>query len=621
MESTVTFVNKEGPVGEWVNTVTPSSEAITLRIHHSFVQLPDNNYQPRIFDPRMGYFNTSYYDYSSPISTPIAKYLICRHRLQKKVVTDSISEAVNPIVYYLDNGTPEPIRSALMEGASWWDKAFETAGFRNAFQVKMLPDGADPMDIRYNMINWVHRSTRGWSYGYSVVDPRTGEIIKGNVTLGSLRVRQDYLIAQGLLAPFGKDDTTDATMQKMALSRLSQLAAHEIGHTLGLLHNYSASMSNRSSVMDYPHALVRLDSQSRMDLSNAYDNNIGDWDKIAIQWGYRQFSKGTDEKESLQQLIRVAHTKGLFFLSDEDARPTGSVSPEAHLWDNGSNPVNELKEVMKIRARALSQFGENNIRTAEPMAMLEDVLVPIYFFHRYQLEATTKLVGGMYYRYALRGDGQVITKQLTKAEQVTALQAVLDCIDPGFLLLPDKIIQLIPPRPQGYLPSQELFNKRTGPAFDALAPAESAVHFSLSFLFNSDRLNRMEQFEVNGGLGVREMLSIIFNTTWKAARKKGMEKLIQQQTEQVLLTYLLACSIDQKLSFGARSDVKQAIKELNVFFDTAYKTNKDASYKAHLLEALDRMKKPEDARPALLKEIPPGAPIGCEDVRSVPLWK
>ena len=395
LEATVTFVNNDGEAGNYVQAVTPSAEAITLRIHHSFVQLPDNNYKPRLFDARSSYINMSYFDYSTPVSEPIDKYFILRHRLQKKDPTAAKSEAVKPIIYYLDNGTPEPIRSALLEGAQWWNQAFEAAGYINAFQVKVLPEDADPMDVRYNMINWVHRATRGWSYGYSVSDPRTGEIIKGNVTLGSLRVRQDYLIASGLLAPFENGVPADNKMMKMALDRLKQLSAHEIGHTLGLMHNYAASVVNRSSVMDYPPPAVDLDANGEISLDKAYANGIGEWDKLSITWGYQDFPPGTDEKKALDKLLSDGYKKGLQFISDRDARAPGGLHPNAHLWDNGKNPVEELNHVMKVRNKALSKFGENNIRPGTPMAFLEDALVPVYLFHRYQVEAVTKLVGGM----------------------------------------------------------------------------------------------------------------------------------------------------------------------------------------------------------------------------------
>lgn len=612
-ESTVTFTNSDGNTGNYVQSVTPSSEAITLRIHHSFVQLPDNEYQPRIFDPRSSYGPVSFYDYSTPVSEPIEKFFIARHRLKKKDPTAAMSEPVKPIIYYLDNGTPEPIRSALLEGASWWEQAFEAAGYKNAFQVKMLPDDADPMDLRYNVINWVHRSTRGWSYGASVTDPRTGEIIKGHVTLGSLRVRQDYLIATGLLAPFENGLPADDKMLKMALERLKQLAAHEVGHTLGLMHNYASSVNNRASVMDYPQPLAQLNAKGEIDLSNAYDNKIGEWDKAAIEWGYQDFPHGTNESAELNKILSDAEKKGLQFISDRDARAAGGLHPQAHLWDNGSDAVAELKEMMKIRFVALSQFGENNIRPGMPMAMLEDVLVPVYFYHRYQVEAVTKMVGGMYYTYALRGDGQIITKALSKDEQRKALNAVIDCLDPKFLLLPDRIAKLIPPRPAGYDFSRELFSKRTGLAVDALSPAETAADMPLSFLFNSERLNRMAQYEaVNNGLGAGEMIKTLIEKTWKAPRLSGMEKLIQLQTEQVLLTYLLAASVNDNNSFIVKSNLQKALNDLKKFIETQNKTATDETYKGHLLLALERMKKPEDAKPTIHKEIPPGAPIGCD---------
>lgn len=612
-ETTVTFVNNDGTTGNFVQSVTPSSEAITLRIHHSFVQLPDIDYKPRIFDPRSSYIPISFYDYSSPVSGPIEKYYIARHRLKKKDPNATMSEPVKPIIYYVDNGTPEPIRSALIEGASWWNQAFEAAGYKNAFLVKLLPDDADPMDVRYNVINWVHRSTRGWSYGASVIDPRTGEIIKGHVTLGSLRVRQDYLIATGLLAPFENGQPVDDKMLKMALDRLKQLSAHEVGHTIGLMHNYAASVSDRASVMDYPHPQAKLNAAGEIDLSSAYDNKIGVWDKAAIIFGYQDFPSGTNEKEALNKILTTAASNGLQFISDQDARAAGGLHPQAHLWDNGRDAVEELGSLIKVRAKALSQFGEKNIRPGMPMAMLEDVLVPVYFYHRYQVEAVTKLVGGMYYSYATRGDGQVITRNLTREEQRRALMAVMDCIEPAFLELPAHIARLIPPRPAGYDFSRELFRKRTGLAFDVLSPAETAADLPLSFLFNAQRLSRMAQYEVtDNGLGVAEMINLLVARTWKAPRQAGIKKLIQLQTEQVLLTYLLAGSVNENNSFAVRSVLQKILKDLKTFIEAQTKSTTDDTYKGHLLLALDRMAKPGEAKPSLHKEIPPGAPIGCE---------
>jgi hypothetical protein len=614
LEATISFVNNEGEVGNFVQSVTPSTEAITVRMHHSFVQLPDKNYQPRVFDARSSFINISYFDYSTPVSEPIDKYLIIRHRLQKKDPAAAKSEAVKPIVYYLDNGTPEPIRSALLEGAQWWNQAFEAAGYINAFQVKLLPEDADPMDVRYNVINWVHRSTRGWSYGNAVVDPRTGEIIKGHVSLGSLRVRQDYLIAAGLLAPFENGIPVDNRMLAMALNRLKQLAAHEVGHTIGLMHNYSASVVNRSSVMDYPPPSVSLNAKGDIDISNAYATGIGDWDKVSVTWGYQDFPAGADEKAGLNKILTDAYKKGFQFISDRDARAAGGLHPTAHLWDNGNNPVDELKTAMRVREKALSQFGENDIRPGMPMAMLEDVLVPVYLYHRYQVEAVTKLVGGMYYTYALRGDGQVATQPLSKEEQLKALNGVIATLDPSVLVLPDRITKLIPPRPAGYDYTRELFKKRTGLAFDALSPAETAADLPLSFLFNNERMNRMVEYQVqNGGLGLNEMIDALINATWKAPRRKGMEALIQIQTEQVLLTYLLANSIDDDNSFLTKSVIQKSLSDLKTFIEGKKKISTDTMYTGHLMLALDRMNNPGNAKPTIHVAIPPGSPIGCEE--------
>lgn len=354
VEVTLTFTGTNP--GEWVRDVVPNPSDITVREHHSFIQLPDNNFKTRLYDPRSGFFGPVYMDFATPIEEPIRKRLISRHRLEKKDPSAAVSEAVKPIVYYVDNGAPEPIRSALVEGAQWWNQAFEAAGYKNAFQVKILPEDADPMDVRYNTIQWVHRYTRGWSYGNVVVDPRTGEIIKGHVTLGSQRVRQDYLIAQGLLSPFEEGKPVSHVMLEMALARLRQLSAHEVGHTLGLSHNYIASAENRASVMDYPHPFVTINADKSFDFSKAYTTSIGEWDKVSITYGYQHFPAGGDEKKALNVIIEEAAARGLIFLSDADARPPGSAHPKTHLWDNGPDAVAELTRILEIRSLALSRF-------------------------------------------------------------------------------------------------------------------------------------------------------------------------------------------------------------------------------------------------------------------------
>ena len=614
-EVTMTFTGGSNDAGNYVKSVTPSSEAITLRLHHSFIQLPDNQYEKRDFDPRSSYNSLSFMDYSTPVSEPVEKYFTVRHRLKKKDPNAKISEAIKPIIYYLDNGTPEPIRSALMDGASWWNQAFEAVGYKNAFQVELLPDDADPMDCRYNVINWVHRSTRGWSYGNSVIDPRTGEIIKGHVSLGSLRVRQDYLIAQGLLSPFENGQKLDSDkdpMLKMALARLRQLAAHEVGHTLGLMHNYSASTNNRASVMDYPHPLIKLDSKGEIDLSDAYGVEIGEWEKVSIAFGYQDFPKGTDEKMALNKILSDARSKGLLFLTDQDARSAGSVSPTAHLWDGGKNPVEELDNLLKVREKALGNFGEKTIRTGVPMAFLEDALVPIYNLHRYQVEAVVKLIGSMDYQYKVRGDEQFSTKSVSKETQQKALETALKCLSADFLTLPEKIINMIPPRPAGYMSSRELFKKRTGLAFDPLAVAESTADFPLQFLFNPERASRMVEYEArNNGLGLEEMINQVVDKTFKTLKNQGLSRKVQFQTEQIVLTHLMVLSINETANYQVRAVCGKVLKDLKTYLEETKKIIKESDYQAHVDYALDRMKNPSSAKVAVRKELPPGAPIGC----------
>lgn len=489
-EATITFTGT--PTGRFIRSVTPTSNAVTVRMHHSFIELPDANYETRKADPRSGYGSIRYMDYATPIQDNIVKQFTRRHRLEKKNPGARMSDPVEPIRYYVDRGAPEPIKSALIEGARWWNQAYEAAGYRNAFIVEEMPVGADPLDVRYNVIQWVHRSTRGWSYGSSVTDPRTGEIIKGHVSLGSLRVRQDFLIAQGLLTPYENGTTPDPKLLEMALARLRQLSAHEVGHTIGLSHNYASSVNNRASVMDYPHPLIEL-KNGNISLKNAYDVGIGDWDKAAVTWGYQDFPSKVNEDKALNDLLNDQAKKQLYFITDSDSRPIGSSHPEAHLWDNGKSPVGELNHLMDVRTKVLENFSEKNIPVGAPMAKLEEVLVPMYMIHRYQLEGAVKVLGGTYYNYKLRGDVQPRQRVVPRAEQDAALDALINVMAPKNLAFPDHIIAMIPPRPPGNGRSRETFNVRTGVNFDPVAPGETIAGAVMSYIFNAQRATRLVQ--------------------------------------------------------------------------------------------------------------------------------
>ncbi len=565
--------------GQYLREVLPTPSIVTMHQHHSFVELPDlakNDFKAREFDPRIGYGGIEYFDYATPISEPIMKRYISRHRLQKKDPTSIMSEAVQPIIYYLDAGAPEPIRSALMEGASWWNQAYEAAGYKDAFQVKLLPADADPMDIRYNLIQWVHRSTRGWSYGASVIDPRTGEILKGKVTLGSLRVRQDFLIAQGFLGNYETDSSKVKEIMQMSLDRLKQLSAHEVGHTLGLPHNYISSIAGRSSVMDYPHPLVDY-ANGKFDLSRAYAMGIGDYDKASIIWGYQDFPANVNEKAELEKIVQNTLKKGLRFLTDQDARPEGSVSPTTHLWDNGADPITELKRVMELRRIALRDFTEKKITKATPMANLEEVLVPMYMYHRFQVEATAKVLGGADYNFALRGDGQMVYEPVPAIKQREAFNALMSTLSPEFLAVPEHILKMIPPRAFRYEANpRETFKRHTGLAFDPLAPAEAAAGLTLRMLLNPERCSRLiSQKVLRSDLPTfAEISSEMTKKLWKKAGMFSNNNYYAQIDRMVAMQFLdqlmkLANNKETTMdvranAYGAIDDIKSWLKSNGV---------------------------------------------------------
>ncbi|MDB5024082.1 MAG: hypothetical protein JWP78_1837 [Mucilaginibacter sp.] len=605
-------------IGSEISSVTPDADYVTVRMHHSFIKLPDGNYRPRKFDPRAGFYSNEYMDYATPIDQPIIKRFMTRHRLEKKDPRAAMSEAVKPIIYYVDRGAPEPVRTALIEGASWWNKAFEAAGYKDAFQVKLLPEDADPMDIRYNIIQWIHRSTRGWSYGSSIDDPRTGEIIKGQVSLGSLRDRQDFLIAEGLVQPYQDGKPVSGKMMKLALARLHQLAAHEVGHTLGMQHNFTASVNNRASVMDYPPPVVSLNTDGTIDLSNAYTTEIGGWDKRAILYGYQDFPAGTNVEEALKNIMTATLKEGYLFISDGDARPAGSAHPQAHLWDAGTNAADELNRLMDIRKHVLADFSEKAIRQDAPMATLEEVLVPIYLMHRYQVAAASKMLGGLYYTFALKNDGQTITKFVPPAEQWKAFNALMATITPDALALPEQLIEKIPPRPIGYPRTRETFKSRTGLTFDPLSAAESAASNTLEFILQPQRAARLVEYHSrdNTQPGLGAVLNKLVAQTWKTPQQPGYKGELHRLVNNLTLKQLLALAADIKAPESVRGATLLQIDDLKKWMSkTVLTAGKDQ--KANLLFGLSQIgqfeKNPDKFQPAEALNMPDGSPIGMDD--------
>jgi len=642
VETLLTFTT-DGDPGPYVRNTTPSPQAITVREHHSLVELPEltaaKPYRPRKLDPRVGCFGREFYDYASPIDEPVEKRWISRHRLQKKDPSAGISEPIKPIVYYVDNGAPEPIRSALIEGASWWNQAFEAAGFKNAFQVKVLPEGADPMDLRYNMINWVHRSTRGWSYGGSVSDPRTGEILKGNVTLGSLRIRQDYTLGTGLVPAFAGNfgepgcdfamlpdvdylldaagGPTDSTV--MSLARIRQLSAHETGHTLGLAHNFAASTYGRASVMDYPAPMIEI-VDGKLDLSNAYAAGIGAYDKFAIKFAYSEFPEGANESVELERIVEEGVAAGMLFISDEDARPAGAAHPLASLWDNGSDPIAMLRHEMKVRQIGLKEFGLKSIPVGTPLSMLEARLLPLYLHHRYQLQAAIKSVGGVFYTYAVKtGSGpspQHINEIVAPERQRAALTAVLETLSPTELAIPERILELVPPEAFGYGGgTTELFAGRTDPAFDPIGAATIAADLAVSGLLEPHRAARLIEFHSRRkeNPDFKEVCEQLISRTWRIVPPANQYQLSIVTAEQTLVvTRLMDLASNADASPQVRAIASQALRALAAELKSPVSARLSAAHRRATIEDIERfLARPDGVRKQSQPlPTPPGDPIG-----------
>ena len=551
----------------------------------------------------------SYADYSAPLGEDMRVRFIRRHRLEKRDPSAAMSEPVEPIVYYLDPGAPEPIRTALLEGARWWNQAFEAAGFQDGFRVEMLPEGVSSHDVRYNVINWVHRSTRGWSTGGSVTDPRTGEILKGVVTLGSLRWRQDYLIAEGLLSPYANGDEVPEDIAEWALARIRQLSAHEVGHTLGLGHNYYDSSRGRISVLDYPHPLVTLDDDGRLDYSEVYDVDIGEWDKVAIVYGYSDFPEGTDEAAELHRILDEAWDEDLIYFTNQDI----NIHARADQWSNGVDAAAELERMMDVRRHSLDRFGEAAIRAGRPIAMVEEALVPLYMHHRYQVDAAASLLGGQEYVYAFRGDGRTPMQRVSGDAQRAALRALGRTLRPRELAVPAGVLDLLPPRPPGFGRSRETFPRYTGPAFDAVTPAVVAADHTVSRVLEPSRAARLvQQHALDPSLpGLAEVLTALVDAVRPEADESPYHTELRLAAYRVLVDRIMALAEGASMPH-VRALATRKLVDLRAEMAANPPPESDAAF----VQLVDRDIERFLDKPSAPYEMPgtpnapPGAPIG-----------
>ena len=644
VETLLTFTS-DAP-GRLVQAVAASGEAITLRQHHSLVRLPGPGFEVREADPRIGVNGPQFLDYATPIDEPMAVRLTSRHRLHKRDPSAERSEAVEPIVYYLDPGVPEPVRGALLDGARWWNEAFEAAGFVDAFRVEVLPPGADPQDIRYNMIHWTHRRTRGWSYGGSVRDPRTGEIIKGNVNLGSLRLRQDHLHGVGLTAPYGASASgtpfglvpglppdphgpdscglsatpgfaylaqvgDGASSVDLALARVRQLSAHEVGHTLGFPHNYLASTyGGRASVMDYPAPLPILEEDGSISLDDAYGVGVGSYDVLSVRWAYGHFPP-EETAAALDAIVREGLSAETRFVAHTDNYIGAGAHPLVSVWDNGADLVRQLDREIDIRRAGLEAFGENAIRPGEALSQLEPVLVPLYLHHRFQMKAAMNTIGGQEYYYAVRGDGQRPVAPVPGARQRAALASVLRTLETDFLALPRRILDLLPP-PAYREGGGETFDGHTGLVFDPLAAADTSADYTVLLLLHPERMARLVNNHAldpeQPGLG--EVLDRLLEATWAAPESDDPYlRAVGEAAERSVLNGMMREAQNPDNPARVRAVLEDRLAYLGDRLEAA-----DGLSPHERLAAADIRRFSERAESldpnARRPELPPGSPIG-----------
>ncbi len=619
MDAFLTLTSSDPGAEVWATAA--DARAITLIQHHSFVRLPEDGFALRQFDPRAGAIESSHYDFSSALDEPIITSLARRFRLQRQQINVPSGPVKKPIVFYVDPGAPAQIRQALINGASWWADAFTAAGFEDAYRVEVLPEGAHPFDIRYNMIQWTHRQTRGWSYGGGVSDPRTGEMIKANVILGSQRVRQDRMIFEGLAGVEKSGTGAPDDPVEIALARIRQLAAHEVGHTLGFAHNFAASSNDRASVMDYPAPYIRPDDEGGLDFSKAYGVGVGAWDKFTVKWLYAEFGDDKDEKLLLDAMVDEAYENGLRFIADREGRSLGTAHPNGAVWDNGDDAVAALEETLRVRQIALQNFGVRSLKPGQAIADLNTIIVPIYLYHRYQVAAAAKTVGGLNFTYGVKGDASGPARPIAAAEQRRALDALVDTLDSAMLDLPDALINQLTPAAGGFSGfgrNAENFSGHTGPVFDVLAAAEISANLTLNALLHPARTARLSAFHRRdaNALGLSEMLNTIDAQVFTAPANQRHQP-IANMLQARFINALIGLSTNARANHASKvaSDAKLAAIQSRLNTQRKQTNAQMAQNQALSRQISAHFNRPDLAATSAAKPVdtPPGSPIGSTE--------